>query len=180
MLATFYYIIKTGSCRVLRNAKETGNKEIKIAEIACGEGFGEDALISETTRNATVIMNTAGSLMRLAKDDFIELLKEPIIKSVNYEDAVNMVAAGAIWLDVRLVSEHKNKNLDGSINIPLYLLRLNAAKLSHEHKYIVYCDTGSRSASATFILNEHGFDAYLLEGGLMNIVNQENESIAET
>lgn len=173
----YYYIIKSGSCRVIRNAAETGNKELKIADIDAGNGFGEDALISDVPRNATVIMNTDGMLMRLAKDDFIELLKEPVLKSVNYSDAEAMVKEGAIWLDVRLLSEHQNKKILGSINIPLFLLRLNADKLSDKHKYIVYCDTGSRSASATFILNERGYDAYLLEGGLLGST-QEEESAA--
>jgi len=173
----YFYIIKTGSCRVLRNAEETGNKELKIADIEAGNSFGEDALISDTPRNATVIMNNGGTLMRLAKDDFIELLKEPVLKSVNFADAENLVKEGAIWLDVRLLSEHQNNNIPGSINIPLFLLRLNADKLSNKRKYIVYCDTGSRSASATFILNERGYDAYLLEGGLLGSAQAE-ESVA--
>ena len=172
----FYYIIKSGSCRVIRNAKETGNKELKIADIEAGDGFGEDALISNSPRNATIIMNTDGTLIRLSKDDFIELLKEPILKSVNCAEAETMINDGAIWLDVRLVSEHQNKKIPGSINIPLFLLRLNADKLSKKHKYVVYCDTGSRSASATYILNERGYDAYLLEGGLMNRSAQQEES----
>ena len=121
-------------------------------------------------------MNTDGTLIRLSKDDFIELLKEPILKSVNCAEAETMINDGAIWLDVRLVSEHQNKKIPGSINIPLFLLRLNADKLSKKHKYVVYCDTGSRSASATYILNERGYDAYLLEGGLMNRSAQQEES----
>lgn len=174
----YYYIIRSGNCRVLRNGEETANKEIQIAELKSGAGFGEDALITDTPRNATIIMNSDGVLMRLAKDDFIELLKEPVLKSVSYADAGTLVTDGAIWLDVRLTSEHKNENIPGSINIPLYLLRLNANKLSHEHKYIVYCDTGSRSASATYILNERGYDAYLLEGGLNEYAKQHNETAA--
>ena len=174
----FFYVIKSGSSRVIRNAEETGNKELKIADITAGKSFGEDALISDAPRNATIIMNTDGALMRLAKDDFIELLKEPLLKSVNFSDAEKLVNEGAIWLDVRLLSEHQNKNIPESINIPLFLLRLNADKLSSEHKYIVYCDTGSRSASATFILKEHGYDACLLEGGLINNSAQPEESVA--
>jgi rhodanese-related sulfurtransferase len=123
-------------------------------------------------------MNTDGTLMRLAKDDFIELLKKPIIKSVNCNDAEAMIKEGAVWLDVRLLSEHQNKKITGSINIPLFLLRLNADKLSAEHKYIVYCDTGSRSASATYILNERGYDAYLLEGGLIECSAPQEENAA--
>ena len=161
---------------MLRNGDETGNKELKIAGLVAGNSFGEDALMSDTSRNATIVMDTDGELMRLAKDDFVELLKSPILKSVSFNDAEKMVNDGAVWLDVRLLSEHQNKNIPGSINIPLFLLRLNANKLSSENKYIVYCDTGSRSASATFILTEHGYDAYVLEGGLMN--SSEEESVA--
>ncbi|MCW8988900.1 MAG: cyclic nucleotide-binding domain-containing protein [Gammaproteobacteria bacterium] len=174
----YYYIIKTGSCRVIQNDDVTGNKELEIAVLEAGKGFGEDALVSNVPRNATIIMNTDGMLMRLSKDDFIELLKEPILKSVNYSAAKEMVKEGAVLLDVRLLSEHQNKKIAGSINIPLFLLRLNANKLSHNNKYIVYCDTGSRSASATYILNEHGYDAYMLEGGLNECSNVSEESAA--
>ena len=173
----FYYIIKSGSCRVMRNAEETGNKELKIADIEAGNSFGEDALITDNPRNATVIMNADGVLMRLAKNDFLEQLKEPVIKSVNYADAETMIEDGAIWLDVRLPSEYQNKKISNSINIPLFLLRLNASKLSKEKKYVVYCDTGSRSASATFILNERGYNAYLLEGGMFDKSAQKEESV---
>ena len=172
----YYYIIHSGNCRVIRNATETGNKEIKIAELTPGSGFGEDALISDAPRNSTVIMNDDGILMRLAKKDFIVLLQKPIINSVNFGDAVSMVASGAVWIDVRCQSEHKNKNIPASINIPLFLLRLNASKLPAKRKYIIYCDTGSRSASATYILNERGYDAYLLEGGLMGNDNKEESA----
>jgi len=173
----FYYIIKSGSCRVIRNAKETGNKELKVADIEAGNSFGEDALITDNPRNATIIMNTDGVLMRLAKNDFIEQLKEPVIKSVNYADAETMNKDGAIWLDVRLPSEYQNKKISNSINIPLFLLRLNASKLSKQKKYIVYCDTGSRSASATFILNERGYNAYLLEGGMFDKSSKKEETV---
>lgn len=172
----YYYMIKNGKCAVYRNASDTGNKEVKIAELKAGQGFGEEALVSDAPRNATVIMESDGVLMRLSKNDFLELLNAPVLKKVNYDEAVEMVQHGAIWLDVRLLSEHQNKKIPGSMNIPLVLLRLNANKLSQDRQYIVYCDTGSRSASATYILNERGYDAYLLDGGLINtpIVNEES------
>lgn len=173
-----YYMIKSGSCSVYSNSEETGHKNVKIAEIKSGTSFGEEALISDAPRNATIIMNTDGTLMRLAKDDFIELLKQPVLKSVSSSEAEEMLKNGAVWLDVRLLSECQNNKISNSINIPLYLLRLNADKLSKEHQYIVYCDTGSRSASATYILNERGYDAYLLEGGLNQREIPEEESAA--
>jgi rhodanese-related sulfurtransferase len=114
-------------------------------------------------------MLSNGVLMKLSKDEFDELLKAPVLKTVDYQQAQELVQSGAIWLDVRLISEHQNSKIPGSLNIPLFLLRLNADKLMKDKKYIVYCDTGSRSASAAFILSERGFDSYILEGGLQNL-----------
>jgi rhodanese-related sulfurtransferase len=57
--------------------------------------------------------------------------------------------------------------MEQSINVPLYILRLKMGSLDPAKKYVVYCDNGQRSASAAFLLNERGFDVYLLEGGLI-------------
>ncbi len=165
----YYYMIKEGRCAVIRNAIETGNESLQIAELTAGQGFGEEALISESARNATVQMLTPGILAKLSKEDFNQLLKTPVLQSLSFEEANEQVRRGAIWLDIRLRSEHQNAKLAGSLNIPLFLLRLNAHKLLNNKKYIVYCDTGRRSASAAFILRERGIDCYALEGGLQNL-----------
>ncbi len=167
----YYYYIKQGRAVVTRLTKTGQN--IKLAELEAGSSFGEEALISETKRNASITMLTDGVLMRLAKADFASLLKEPVLQSVDYEQAQKLVASGdALWLDVRLESEHKNSALPDSLNVPLYLLRLKAQSLDRSKKYIIYCDTGRRSSSAVYLLTERGFDAYMLKGGLMAIKQQ--------
>ncbi|PKM45253.1 MAG: hypothetical protein CVV05_07770 [Gammaproteobacteria bacterium HGW-Gammaproteobacteria-1] len=164
----YYYYIKQGRVAVTRLTK-TG-QTIKLAELEAGSSFGEEALISDSKRNANVTMLTNGVLMRLAKADFASLLKEPVLQSVSYDEAQKLVASGKCqWLDVRLESEYKNASLPGSINIPLFMLRLKASTLDQDKKYIVYCDTGRRSSSAVFLLTERGFDAYVLKDGLMAI-----------
>lgn len=164
----YYYYIKQGRVAVTRLTK-TG-QTIKLAELEAGSSFGEEALISDSKRNANVTMLTNGVLMRLAKADFASLLKEPVLQSVSYDEAQKLVASGkGQWLDVRLESEYKNASLPGSINIPLFMLRLKASTLDQNKKYIVYCDTGRRSSSAVFLLTERGFDAYVLKDGLMAI-----------
>lgn len=165
--AEYYYLLREGECAVIRSAPETGNRPQVIARLHAGEGFGEDALVSNSPRNATVKMLTDGMLMRLSKQDFEALLKEPLLHAVGFAEAERMVDEGARWLDVRLRSEHEHKRLPGSVNLPLYLLRLNIDKLDPDRKYIVYCDTGRRSASAAYILNEFGLNACVLSGGLM-------------
>ena len=161
----FYYVIKSGKCKVTRTSK-TGS-ELTLATLKDGDAFGEEALLSDAKRNANIVMATDGMLMRLSKEDFNELLKEPMLTWVTKEEGDEMVKNGAVWLDVRLDTEHKNNGLERSINIPLFMLRIKVATLSEDKKYILYCDTGRRSAAAAFLLSERGLDAACLKGGLM-------------
>jgi CRP-like cAMP-binding protein len=81
----YFYIITRGRCIVTRETPL--NKEgIRLAELEVGDTFGEEALISEAKRNATVYMDTDGALMRLGKDDFHTLLNEPMLEWVNSDD----------------------------------------------------------------------------------------------
>lgn len=162
----FYYIIKNGKCKVTRTSK-TGS-ELTLATIKDGDAFGEEALLSDAKRNANIVMATDGVLMRLSKEDFNELLKEPMLTWVTREEADEMVKNGAVWLDVRLDSEHKNNGIEGSINIPLFMLRMKISTLAQDKKYILYCDTGRRSSAAAFLLSERGLDAVCLKGGIMS------------
>jgi len=161
----FYYVIKNGECKVTRTSK-TGS-ELTLATLKGGDAFGEEALLSDAKRNANIVMATDGMLMRLSKEDFNELLKEPMLTWVTREEGDEMVKNGAIWLDVRLDSEYKNDGIEGSINIPLFMLRIKVATLSEDKKYILYCDTGRRSSAAAFLLSERGLDAACLKGGFM-------------
>ena len=161
----FFYAIVKGRCQVTRETPL--NKEgIKLAELGVGDTFGEEALIAEAKRNATVSMLSDGVLMRLNKQDFRELMNEPLLQWVTDEQARELVAKGGKWLDVRLPSEYQNLRIEDSINIPLYFIRMKLSTLDRGTKYVVCCDTGRRSSAAAFILVERGFDAYVLKGGL--------------
>jgi CRP-like cAMP-binding protein len=163
----YFYIIVSGKCVVTRETP-LNREGIKLAELGVGDTFGEEALIAEAKRNATVAMLTDGVLMRLNKQDFRELMNEPLLQWVSYEKAREIIDQGGRWLDVRLPSEHQNLAIEGSLNIPLYFIRLKLSALDRNTPYIVYCDTGRRSSAAAFILVERGFDAYVLQGGLTN------------
>jgi CRP-like cAMP-binding protein len=165
----FFYCIVSGRCLVTRETPL--NKDgIRLAELGVGDTFGEEALISEAKRNATVTMLTDGVLMRLGKADFRELMTEPLQRWLTPSEAEAMVIAKhAVWLDVRLPSEFQNLAIEGATNIPLYFIRLKLSTLDKTRPYIVYCDTGRRSSAAAFILVERGFDAYVLKGGLSSM-----------
>lgn len=164
----FYYVIKHGTCRVTR---KSDNAEVQLAELSDGKAFGEESLLSDQPRNATVTMVTNGVLMRLAKKDFTALMEEPLLQWVDHRQAAAMVKRGAAMLDVRLESEFKTGSIKGAQNLPLYLVRLKAGQLDRARPYVVFCDTGSRSAAAAFLLGERGFQVSVLRGGLIGLAN---------
>ena len=104
--------------------------------------------------------------MQLGRDDFQSLLNEPMIVSLNHEDADEAVSQGGKWLDVRVPSEFKASSKANATNLPLYLLRRKLDVLDRRTPYIVYCDTGRRSSAAAFILKQRGFETAVLKGGL--------------
>ena len=163
----YFYIIVQGKCAVTRETPMSRDG-IKLAELGVGDTFGEEALIAEAKRNATVTMTTDGVLMRLNKQDFRELMNQPLLQWVSAERAREIVKAGGRWLDVRLPSEFQNLAIEGALNVPLYLIRLKLTALDRKTPFVVYCDTGRRSSAAAYILVERGFDAYVLTGGVSN------------
>jgi len=161
----YFYLIKEGRCMVTRSA-QAKPQPVQLAELGPGDSFGEEALISDGRRNATVTMLTNGTMMRLSKADFMSLLNEPLLHWVSFSEAVEKHRQGAVWIDVRLPSEGEQGRIKSSINIPLIFLRMKISSLDPEVTYITYCDTGRRSSAASFLLSERGFDVYILENGI--------------
>lgn len=165
------YFIKAGSAEV-RLPGEKG--PVTLAVLQKGQYFGEEGLLTEGPRNADVVMESDGVLMRLDKLDFDELLKAPSLALIDFSDAVNAVASGEYeWLDVRLSDEQERGTLRGALRLPLQALRIKAHMLPTDKRYIVYCDTGRRSAAAAFLLGVMGYDARILDGGLTALMPSE-------
>ena len=170
----YFYIIRTGKCSVTREISGQ-DWEVPLAELSDGDCFGEEALVSDACRNATVTMLTDGQLMRLSKKQFLELLKKPLVHYVDIDEARSLVDNGGTWLDVRLPDECGNA-MESSLNIPLADIRKKTSDLSADRNYIICCDTGRRSAAAAFLLSQRGFEVNVLDGGLNAIapVNTSN------
>ena len=67
-IGDYFYLICDGKCHVTRQF-ESGTR-ISLASLGAGDSFGEEALLSDGKRNATVTMETDGVLVRLSKADF--------------------------------------------------------------------------------------------------------------
>lgn len=159
----YYYLIREGIAEVTR---KMGTLNSKLAELKSPQSFGEEALLSDQPRNATVTMQTDGLLMRLAKADFEALLEQPTLEQLDIRAATQLVKSGAIPVDVRSESEYEGTGLKGALNLPLYMLRLKITRLDKKRKYLLYCDTGARSTAAAFLMAQQGFQVYVLENGL--------------
>jgi rhodanese-related sulfurtransferase len=159
----YYYLVESGRCQVERMV---GGVNMTLAELKSGDTFGEEALVSEAKRNATVTMKTDGTLLRLSKQDFNALLREPLLRRINMEQARQKVLGGAEWIDVRYMSEYQYDKLPGAVNIPLSEIRNAFGALDINKEYVIYCQSGRRSSAAAFLLAQRGYKVYLLEGGL--------------
>lgn len=163
----YYYIIQEGRCEVLRRSS-SNDSEVRLGELVAGDGFGEEALLTDARRNVSTRMLADGVLMRMTKAQFLELIKKPALSWLDYTGACRQVAAGARWLDVRLAEEYKQSHLERSINLPLAELRADNNRLRQGTHYIAYCDSGSRSSVAAFVLTQKGYHISYLDGGLMS------------
>ena len=162
-IGDYYYLIESGRALVTR---EVAGAVVELAELKAGDAFGEEALVSESPRNATVTMRTDGTLLRLRKKDFVELLREPLLQRLSWDEAMQRVEAGAQWVDVRFAAEFQLDGLPGAVNVPLNELRQAIAGLAPSLDYVIYCQSGRRSSAAAFLMCQKGLRAAMLKDGL--------------
>ena len=159
----YYYVIEHGYCEVSRSIA-AGRGQIHLADLGPGMAFGEEALIANRPRNATVTMLSDGLLMRLGKQDFYELILSQVLRPVSFDAAYEQIGDGGVWLDVRYPEHHAAGAFTGSENIPVNMLRLQSNRLRKDFQYFVCGDDVDQCAIGAFLLAERGFDvAYVNE-----------------
>ena len=160
-----YYIIKSGTCNVHRKPYDTA-ANVLLAVLPTGSGFGEEALISNGTRNATITMREDGTLMRLKKQDFLSLLINPLISYFEHKEIQNKLNQGSVIIDVRSELQSKQSPLKDAVNIPLSMLRIEFDNLNADREYLLACNDGSQSAAAAFLMIQNGFKCSVLKNGI--------------
>lgn len=172
----YYYVIEEGYCDVSREPAG-GGREVHLAELGPGDGFGEEALVSETPRNASVTMRSNGVLMRLDKDSFIELIRDPLINPISYAEAKRMVDEGAVWIDIRHRDQFAQGSFRNARNIPRAVIRVECRKLVKGRKYIVCGEDPAGNAAAAFLLAERGYDVSYLREPLSKLFASEEAPV---
>jgi len=162
-----YYVILEGDAQVW--VADAANSEPRLVNrLTDGDSFGEEALLAESDRTATVTMSTPGRLLVLSKSDFDALLRPPMVEEIDAAAARAMIArGGATLLDCRHPVEHAARRIPGAQSLPMSSLRQDGVfALDPDARYIVCCDSGRRSRAAAFVLQERGIHALALAGGL--------------
>ncbi len=163
-----FFVILEGRAVVLR--RHAANEEPKqVAELGPGDSFGEEALISNATRNATVKMLTRGELLKVPKHAFVDYLMLSLVTWLTPAEAQLKIKGGARWVDVRDERSAQWSQMPNALFLPLEYLRERLGELDIGGQYVCYCENGRMSATAAFLMRQRGYHVGVLQGGLKGI-----------
>ncbi len=83
-------------------------------------------------------------------------------------------------LDVREPVEWQHGRIEGAVHVPMGELAARTDELPSDGKLLVVCSVGGRSARVTAFLQQQGFDAFNLAGGLVEWVAAGRRLVGDT
>jgi phage shock protein E len=87
---------------------------------------------------------------------------------IEAKQARQLMASGALLIDVRTAGEFGRGHIEGAINIPVSALQAQLPKLAKGKPIIVYCQSGARSSRAAQTLKNAGFQQVHNLGSISN------------
>ncbi len=161
-----FYLIWSGRVAVWRTGLYDEDFAL-VAELGPGDTFGEEALITGGTRNATIRMTEDCELLVLDQHDFRAIMSKPLVEEVPTDVAAKMIEAGWKVVDVRYPEEFEDGHIPGAIPLPLPDLRARAESLlDKENRLVTVCLSGKRSAVGAYLLNQRGFKSVSMKDGM--------------
>ena len=100
---------------------------------------------------------------------------------ISTEEAYGIITNGGDYfiLDVRNQDEYDEVHIEGAVLIPVNALESKLDELPLDKPIIVYCRSGSRSASAASILVENGFTEVYDMGGITEWIDKGYPTVSE-
>jgi phage shock protein E len=122
-----------------------------------------------TTALIAVLLATAMALAACGgtATDAAQLERVPVSR---VEQLVADPPAGMVVLDIRTPEEYAAGHLAGAVNIDYYAADFadRLAELDPTVPYVMYCNSGNRSANALPLMDQIGFkQVYEMEGGIV-------------
>ncbi len=164
-MGDFFYIIDSGKAEVWQKGLYDEEQQL-VATLEKRNHCGDEALLTGGTRNATVKMIEPGRLLVLKKEDFDELIGRPMVHQMEPKVVKVLMDSGTPIIDVRYKEEWEESRIPGVILIPLHELRSRMGEFSKSLQYITYCLSGKRSLVAAMIMNQQGYNAMAMAGGI--------------
>lgn len=161
-------LIWSGRVGVWRTGPEDGAPRL-VAELGPGDTFGDEALVVEGLRNATVKAIEQGEMLVLKADDFRALMSQPSIAEIPADAIPSLLQDGWRVVDVRYAEEFQEGHIPEALHLPLpELWRLADATLDPSGRYMTVCRSGKRSAVVAFLLGQRGYHVMSIKGGMID------------
>lgn len=161
-----FYLIRSGHAEVWKSGIYDDEQQL-VDHMGPGEAFGDEALVTGGTRNATIRMVDDGELLVLGVEAFRELISQPLIEEVAPDGAQRLLDDGWQTVDVRYEEEFEDGHIPGAILLPLFELRQKVDDvLDPAGRYITVCLSGKRSAVAAFLLRQRGYRVVAMRDGM--------------
>lgn len=102
-----------------------------------------------------------------------------MIPTVTVDNVPDPLPEGLTVLDVREPVEWQHGHIEGAVHIPLSLLPVRLGELPQTQTLVV-CRVGGRSAQAVMWLQQQGYDAVNLDGGMLDWAGAGRPMVSET
>jgi CRP-like cAMP-binding protein len=161
----FYYIVKKGECSLTRKPSENA-KEVILGKMIAGDSFGEAAILADRPREFKVTATTDTTLLKLDKDHFLNLIRDPSLTFINPSTILQELENGSLLVDIRSAEEFQEYHIEGSTNTPYFSLSMAVKTLDKSRKVMIICNDGKLSEAAAFDLIRSNFTVAIVDGGL--------------
>ncbi len=158
----YFYIVQSGMAEVITDPN--GAYAGKSFELSMGDYFGDEALVADTMRNASVVMRSDGRLGKLHREAFNKIVKEAVVKTKLNHNVDGGMHDLYHYLDVRLPLEFRTEHHLKSENVPISHLRMQLDNMDYSKIYFITPEGGRRSELATYLMRQAGFEAYCMVG----------------
>lgn len=170
MPGDYLYLIKSGTAEASYRTAEI-DEPVIVAEFGAGDSFGEEALQENVRRQTSVIMRESGTLLKLARKDYENLLSDDALLAVEPQDAGTFIEQGASLIDVRSEEDFAAIQVINSLSLPFERLDTELISLPTDVATpLLFISASSElSAAAVAQLAKHGRSAHYLIGGLFTL-----------
>lgn len=102
----------------------------------------------------------------------VQEVEQPVELETSYEtieldDITNYIDEGYTVVDVREIDEYESGHIPNALNAPLSDLENDTfTALETNEKYVIICQSGNRSITASNILSEAGYDIVNVSEGM--------------